>query len=120
MHYYRKAAAVFIIVLTLMLPLFLKKEEETAVVNLDQVIAASTYLTEIKIQNSADPEIDDISQTKIRTKIMKILKKESAKLAESNSYSSILIDQTIYKGGKDITQELAAKIDENYNRSKTQ
>ena len=114
MHYYRKAAAVFIIVLTLILPLFMEKKEETAVVNLEQVIASSAYLSQIKSQSSADPEADEISLARAESKIMEILKKESAELAVVKSYSSILIDHSIHKGGKDITQELAAEIDENY------
>lgn len=114
MHYYRKAAAVFIIVLTLILPFFLEKKEETAVVNLKQVIASSSYLTQIKARSSADPEADEISLAKAETKIMEILKNQSAELAADQNYSSILVDQSIYQGGKDITQELAAEIDENY------
>ena len=114
MHYYRKAAAVFIIVLTLILPLFMEKEEETAVVNLEQVIASSSYLSQIKSKSSADPEADEISLTRAETKIMEILKEQSAEFAVKKYYSSILIDQPIYQGGKDITQELAALIDENY------
>jgi len=114
MHYYRKAAAVFIIVLALILPLFLKKEEETAVVNLEQVIASSAYLRQIKAQSSADPAADEISLARAENKIMKILKNESAELAAAKSYGSILIDQAIYQGGKNISQELAAKIDEDY------
>lgn len=116
MHYYRKAAAVFIIILTLILPLFLEKKEETAVVNLEQVIASSTYLTQIETQNSADLDTNNISKTEIETKIMNILKDEAAELAAENNYSSILIDQIIYQGGRDVTQELAAKIDENYKK----
>ncbi|TDP91771.1 hypothetical protein C7957_11654 [Halanaerobium saccharolyticum] len=114
MHYYRKTAAVFILVLTLILPLFLEKNEATAVVNLDRVIDASSYLSEIKARSSAEPEADQISLAAAESKIMEILKTEAAELAALNSYSSILIDQAIYQGGSDITQELAAKIDEKY------
>lgn len=114
MHYYRKAAAVFIIFLALMLPLFLEKEEETAVINLEQVIAASDHLSQIKADSSAEPDADGISLTAAENKIMEILKSEAADLAAEKSYSSILIDQSIYQGGKDVTQELAAEIDENY------
>lgn len=114
MSYYRKAAAVFIIVLTLILPLFLEKTEETAVVNLEQVIASSAHLTEIEARSAADPDADEISLARAENEIMQILKNESAELAEEKSYSSILIDHSIYQGGKDITQELAAAIDDNY------
>jgi hypothetical protein len=114
MHYYRKAAAVFILVLTLILPLFLEENEATAVVNLDRVIAASSYLSEIKVKSSVEPEVDQMSLGEAESKIMEILKAEAAELAALNSYSSILIDQAIYQGGRDITQELAKKIDEKY------
>lgn len=113
MHYYRKAAAVFIIVLTLILPLFLEKTEETAVVNLEELISSSTYLSQIKAQSTADPEENELSLQGAENKIMEILEKEAAEIAAANSYSSILIDQAIYQGGKDITEELAAQIDEN-------
>lgn len=115
MHYYRKAAAVFILVLTLILPLFLEQEESAAVVNLDQVITASSYLSEIKAQSSAEPEADQISLAEAEAEIMDILKEEAAELAALNSYSSVLIDQAIYQGGKDISRELAAEIDKKYN-----
>lgn len=114
MHYNRKAVAVFILVLTLVLPLFLEKEEATAVVNLEGVIAASTYLSQIEAQSSAEPTGDEISLAEAENEIMRILKKEAAELAAVNSYSSILIDNSIYEGGQDITQDLASKIDENY------
>lgn len=114
MHYYRKAAAVFIIVMVLILPLFLEKKEETAVVNLEQLIASSSYLRQIKNKSSADPEADEISPAQAETEIMEILKNQSAEFAAGKNYSSILIDQSIYQGGKDITQELASEIDDNY------
>lgn len=114
MHYYRKAAAVFILVLTLILPLFLEQEELTAVVNLDQLIKASAHLSQIKAQSSAEPGADQISLAEAEAKIMSILEDEAAELAELNNYSSVLIDQSIYQGGRDITEELAAKIDEKY------
>jgi len=114
MHYYRKAAAVFILVLTLVLPLFLEQEKATAVVNLDQVIAESAYLSQIKARSSVNSGADQISLKEAETRIMDILKSEAAEMAALNSYSSILIDQVVYKGGKDITQELAAEVDEEY------
>ncbi|TDO95099.1 hypothetical protein DFR79_10198 [Halanaerobium saccharolyticum] len=114
MHYYRKAAAVFIIVLVLILPLFLEKEEKTAVINLEQVIISSTYLSQIKAESSADQAADGVSIKEAENKIMKTLKTEAAELAAEKSYSSILIDQAIYQGGKNVTQELAARIDKNY------
>ena len=116
MHYYRKAAAIFILVLTLILPLFLEQEELTAVVNLEQVVASSSYLSQIKAkaQDSDKPAAEKISLTEAEAQIMEILETEAAELAALNSYGSILIDQAIYKGGKNISQELAAKIDEKY------
>lgn len=114
MHYYRKATAVFIIVLTLMLPLFLEKEEETAVVNLDEVVTASKHLNQIKEEGSAEPEEGQSSLQEAEKKIMEILRREAEVLAAEESYSSIIIDQAVYQGGKDISREIADKIDNKY------
>ncbi|RCW60942.1 hypothetical protein [Halanaerobium sp. ST460_2HS_T2] len=114
MHYYRKAIAIFILVLALMLPLFLEKQEQTAVVNLEAVISASSFLSQIRDQIAADPEKNQISLKQAENKIMDILRVEAEELALEKSYSSVLIDQAIYKGGKDISQELADKIDNKY------
>ncbi|SIQ46623.1 hypothetical protein [Halanaerobium kushneri] len=114
MHYYRKAIAIFILVLALMLPLFLEKQEQTAVVNLEAVISASSFLSQIRDQIAADPEKNQISLKQAENKIMDILRVEAEELALEKSYSSVLIDQAIYQGGKDISQELADKIDNKY------
>jgi hypothetical protein len=114
MHYYRKAIAIFILVLALMLPMFLEKKEQTAVVNLEGVISASSFLSQIRDQSAADPEKNQISLKEAENKIMDILSAEAEELALEKSYSSVLIDQPIYQGGKDISQELADKIDNKY------
>jgi hypothetical protein len=84
------------------------------VVNLERVISASAYLTQIEARSIADSAGNEITLAEAENEIMEILKKESAELAARNNYSSILIDHSIYQGGKDITQELASKIDKNY------
>ncbi|OEG62001.1 MAG: hypothetical protein BHK79_01085 [Halanaerobium sp. MDAL1] len=113
MHHYRKATAVFIIVLTLMLPLFLEKKEETAVVNLDEVLTASRHLQELRKKSRAELGEEDPLQT-AEAEIMEILRREAEILAAENSYSSIIIDQAVYQGGKNISQEIADKIDSKY------
>ncbi|PUU95543.1 hypothetical protein [Halanaerobium sp.] len=114
MHYYRKATAVFIIVLTLIMPLFLDKEEQTAVVNLDQVVAASKHLSQIKQAVRDKSEKRESSLRAAEKEIMKILRREAEIIAAENSYSSIIIDQAVYQGGKNISQEIADKIDNKY------
>ncbi len=102
MHYYRKAAAVFILIITLVLPFFLKAEAEVAVVEINTLVAESEYLSsKIKANNSAAAEAE----------IIKIIKKASAEFAEANNYSSVVSKHLIYQGGKDISRQLAKKID---------
>ena len=68
----------------------------------------------IAIKENEKKHITDNSIQQKENEIMEILRKESAELAAEKSYSSILINQSIYRGGRDITQELAAEIDGNY------
>lgn len=113
MSYYRKAAAVFILVLTLLLPLFLEVEKETAVVNLQKVTEESSYLSQILEENGTQIETDSEKNIEeMEREIKQIIKSEAAELAAENNYSSIIIKQPVYKGGKDISSELAEKIDE--------
>ena len=114
MHHYRKATAVFIIVLTLMLPLFLEKEEETAVVNLEEVLSASKHLKQLRKESRAALGEEENSLQTAEAEIMEILRREAEILAAENSYSSIIIDQAVYQGGKNISQEIADKIDSKY------
>jgi hypothetical protein len=114
MHYYRKATAVFIIVITLMLPLFLEKTKQTAVVNLEEVVSASSHLSQIKNEATADKDETQSSLQHLENKIIEILRSEAELLAAEKSYSSIVIDQAVYQGGKNVSQELADKIDKKY------
>lgn len=114
MNYYRKAAALFILVLTLILPLFLEQSQETAVVDLEILLEKSQYLSELSNGLSAQNSIEDSKNIKEReAEIMQLVKKTAFELGEKNNYSSILIKQPIYKGGKDITFEVAEQIDKN-------
>lgn len=114
MHYYRKAAAVFLAVLALVIPVFLEPTEETAVLSLEEVAAASSHLSQLKAEAVENTETDTASLRAVEAEIMEILKTEAAQIAAENNYSSVLIDQSIYQGGIDISQKLAARIDENY------
>ena len=103
MNYYRKAAAVFIVVFTLILPLFLEVEEKVAVVEINTLIKESKTLSSMKEEGS--------DRKAAKKEIMQLVKKSAAEYAEKNHYSSVITDYTLYKGGEDITDELAVKID---------
>lgn len=103
MHYYRKAAAVFILVFTLTLPIFWEAEQEVALVEIKSLMVESKYLS-TKIAENKNPDI-------IRAETMKLIKETAAEFAEKNNYSSVVTKHLIYKGGRDITKELAKKID---------
>lgn len=126
MHYYRKAAAIFILVIALILPFFLKVEKETAVVDLENIVEASSYLDSFKksslekIREKVEKDKGESagsSQTqkeviqKIEKEIIAIIRESSSKLADKNNYSTILIKDSVYRGGNDITIDLANKID---------
>lgn len=113
MDYYRKAAAVFILVLTLILPLFLKVEKETAVVNLDKIVEESSYINQFLNTNSAQNNLEDLKNDEaLEKELFMIIREAASKLAAENNYSSIIIEQPVYKGGKNISLEVAEKIDE--------
>lgn len=111
MDYYRRAAAVFILFLTLTLPFVLEQSQETAVVDLEKLLAESEYLTEVKTEvrareNSAQADIEELE-----AEIMKLVRKTAAQVGAENNYSSILLKEAVYQGGRDITMEVAAEID---------
>ena len=105
MGYYRKAAAVFIVVVTLLTPVFLKKEMEVAVVDMNQLIEKSKYLSTLDKKNKTDEKSTD--------KIMDIIENSSREYAINNDYSSVITGHAVYKGGENITEKLAQKIDKN-------
>lgn len=105
MHYYRKAAAVFILIFALALPFFLEAEAEVAVVEIKTLIAESEYLSSRAAQaQNKNPEA-------LEAEILKIAKKAAVKFAADNNYSSVVTKHLIYKGGTDISRELAIIID---------
>jgi hypothetical protein len=103
MHYYRKAAAIFIVIFTLMFPFYLEVESEVAVVEINTLIVESEYLSSAAIENT--------NQEIVKTEIMEIVKKSAEEFALKNNYSSVVTKHLIYKGGEDISRELAKKID---------
>ena len=103
MHYYRKAAAVFILFFTLALPFFLEVEEKVALVEFETLIAESEYLSSKAAENK-NPEA-------LEAEILKIAKKAAVKFAADNNCSSVVTKHLIYKGGTDISRKLAKKID---------
>lgn len=103
MDYYRKGAALFIVFMALILPLNLKMEAEFALVDLKQLSKESSYLSTLA-EEITEPEAAE-------KEILKIVKEKSAEFAKKNNYSSVISKHLRYKGGKDITSELAREID---------
>lgn len=103
MDYYRKAAAVFILIITLTLPFYLEVESEVAVVEIDALLAESQYLSQ-KAATAKDPET-------LEAELMEIIKNSAAEFAQANNYSSVVTKHLVYKGGQDISSDLARKID---------
>jgi hypothetical protein len=103
MHYYRKAAAIFILIITLVLPFFLEVEAEVAVVEIKTLLAESEYLSSKAAENKKPEGVE--------AEMLKTIKKAAAEFAEANNYGSVVTKHQIYKGGKDISSQLAKKID---------
>lgn len=103
MHYYRKAAAIFILIFTLILPFFLEVEKEIAVVELKTLTAESEYLSSKAAGNTNSEAVE--------AEMLSLIKSAAAEFAEENNYSSVVTKHLIYRGGKDISSELAKKID---------
>jgi|SRR6056297_1607898 len=103
MDYYRKAAAVFIVVISLMLPFFMEVEEKVAVVELETLVKESQRLNSI-----AENKDTKTAEKKIR----QLIEESAAELAAENHYSSVITKYAVYKGGENITEDLVKKIDE--------
>ncbi|MGM0548038.1 MAG: hypothetical protein ACQER0_02060 [Bacillota bacterium] len=102
MNYYRKAVAVFILVMTLASPLLVAQENKVALVEIKAVTAQSKTLNSIK-KNKTEAEAE--------AAIMEIIKKEAALYAKKHNYSSVITKHLVYRGGEDISSALAKKID---------
>ncbi|ADQ13892.1 hypothetical protein [Halanaerobium hydrogeniformans] len=109
MEYYRKAAAVLIVVLALILPFVLKQAQITAVVDLDQLTAESSYINNLKENVEANPR----PNAELEAEIMQLLKETTAELAAKENYQTVVLKHPIYKGGEDITETVIREIDNN-------
>jgi len=119
-HYYRKAIAVFILVMTLLLPIFIEKTEVTAVVELERVAAESSYINKLKNENlnlaaelTEEEQIEQ--QREVEARIISLIKESSAELAENGAYQTIIFKHPLYRGGEDITELVIKNIDEKNN-----
>ena len=120
MHYYRKAVAVFLLVITLLLPIFLEKTEVTAVVELERVAAESSYINKLRneeLNSEAGLTAAEKAQQQkeIEAQIMTLIKESAAELAETGAYQTIIFKHPLYRGGEDITELVIEKLDENNN-----
>lgn len=105
MEYYRKAIAVFIVIITLITPLFLEDETEVAVVEINTLIENSSYFQKIIKEKNGD-------KPNLKSEIMALIKSSAAEYAAENNYSSVITKDSLYKGGKNITDDLIQKIDQ--------
>lgn len=109
MEYYRKAAAVLIVVLALILPFTLKEAKITAFVDLDQLTAESSYLNNLK----ENTESKAWQKAELEAEIMQLVKETAAELAERENYHAVVLKHPIYKGGEDITESVVRELDAN-------
>jgi len=103
MDYFRKAAAIFIVIISITLPFYLEVESEVGVVELEALIVESKYLSQIAAR--------DVEKEAAEAEIMSVIKEAAAEYAAANNYSSVVTKHLIYKGGNNISSELAQKID---------
>lgn len=102
MEYYRKAAAVLLVFAVLFSTFFWKPAPKIAVVDINRLIKESK---KIKLMTA------DSKEKKLRREVFRLTAEAAEKLAAENNYSSVITKHTLYKGGVDITAELAAEID---------
>ncbi len=116
MNYYRKTAAVFIIIMTLILPFFLEKEEFTGVVEVERVYEESRYIN--KLINEKLDKTDNLSAEKrklLEEKVITLLEEAAAEAAKQKNYTAVIFKTPLYRGGEDITGKIIEYIDRNYN-----
>ena len=116
MEYYRKTAAVFLLILTLILPIFLEKEEFTGVVEVDRVYKESRYIN--KLVNEKFNSVDDLSVEEKKAfegEVIALMEDAAAEAAQEKNYTAVIFKNPLYKGGEDITEKIIENIDQNYN-----
>lgn len=111
MDYYRKAAAVFILIMTLITPIFLENEGEVAVVEIKTLVEKSSYLNRAAVDSLKKEKQD---QKAVKAEIMTVIKNSAAEYAAANNYSSVITKDLLYQGGENITEALAQKIDSRF------
>lgn len=116
MNYYRKTAAVFIIIMTLLLPVFLEKEEFTGVVEVNRVYEESRYIN--KLVNEKLDKADNLSAEErkaLEGEVIALIKEAAEEAAKEKNYTSVIFKISLYKGGEDITETIIEYIDQNNN-----
>jgi Skp family chaperone for outer membrane proteins len=116
MDYYRKTAAIFIIIMTLLLPLFLEKADFTGVVEVERVYEESSYINKLvdKKLNSAD-KISAEERKSLEGEVTALIKEAAEDAVQDKNYSAIIFKTPLYKGGEDITDNIIKNIDQKYN-----
>jgi Skp family chaperone for outer membrane proteins len=116
MNYYRKTAAVFIIIMTLILPIFLEKEEFTGVVEVNKVYEESRYINNLidKKLDSAD-NLSEEERKALEEEVIALIKEAAEEAAKQKNYTAVIFKKPLYRGGEDITGTIIEYIDQNYN-----
>lgn len=107
MDYYRKAAAIFILVITLILPVFLENEKTVAVVEVQTLLQESSYLNSLLKEKKAENK----EEQKLKKEMILVIKDSAAEYAAENNYSSVISKDVLYQGGTNITDALIKKLD---------
>lgn len=116
MNYYRKTAAVFIIIMALILPVFLEKEEFTGVVEVNRVYEESRYINNLidKKLDSAD-NLSEKERKDLEEEVIDLIKGAASEAAEEKNYTAVIFKTPLYRGGEDITGTIIEYIDQDYN-----
>ncbi|MFW6274107.1 MAG: hypothetical protein ACOC17_04275 [Halanaerobium sp.] len=116
MDYYRKTAAIFIIIMTLLLPLFLEKEEFTGVVEVDRVYEESSYINSLVDKKfDAEEKISAEERKSLEGEVKALIKEAAEDTVQEKNYSAIIFKTPIYRGGEDITDKIIKNIDQKNN-----
>jgi len=115
MEYYRKAAAIFLLVITLLVPIYLEAEQKTAVADLEKIMEKSRLIQSLnKEYLDAEKGLSAGEQEELELKIRSIIESAAAELAEEAdlNYESIIFKHPFYRGGEDITDKIIEVIDQ--------
>lgn len=120
MDYYRKTAAVFLLIITLILPIFLEKEELTGVVDFNRVYEESRYIDELLEEKDASAaQMSAEERKEFEEEVFALIENAAEETAAENSrknYTAVIFKTPLYRGGEDITDRIIDNIDKKYDQ----